>query len=342
MLGVVLMSSRIDVESQIMQVYHISNRAADVLDPQIHAIAKEHLEIGVKKSEYIEKHADEYRAAHGIPQDKNLTMHDKGQISQLHSWDEYHKFKSCITGFSHYCCAEYGVKRDFIGDVRPDMVRSFLSDLADLGYPKNTVNGYITQIEKLGAFIGKDFHAEIKDYKRSDEYKTLENKDINTRAYEDPQSIINALRDINTGIGRDGSATVDKVQYAAQMSLNYGLRAGDACHFKILPDNQILYNSKNGMKTIKTISAVDYNKALELAKGAGRVDLSVNTLKDCWSRACSAAGVENSGLHGLRHNFCQNLYNNLVAKGLNHKEACAICSKEMNHSRPEITETYLR
>lgn len=335
------MSSRIDVDNQILQVFHISNRAADILDPQIHQIAKDHLMIGIKKAEYIKEHAAEYRAAHGMPENQKLNMHDKGQIAGFHSWDEYHKFKSCITGFAHFCCAEYGVKRDFAGDVRPEMVKAFCYELSDLGYSKNTVSGYLTQLEKLGSFIGQDFHNEIKDYRRSDDFKTLENKDVDTRAYENPQNIIDALRDINTGVGRDGVATADKMQLAAQMSLNYGLRASDACHFRLCGNNTIFYNSKNGMKTYKTISAVDYARAEGLAKG-GRVDCSVNTFKDCWSRACNHVGVENHGLHGLRHTFCQNLYNDLTAKGLSHKEACLICSREMNHSRPEITETYLR
>lgn len=324
--------SRINEDLRVLEVFSLSNRASKRMDLQIHDISKAHLYIGEKKGEYIEKHKAEYMKEKGI--DK-LNAHDKGQIAQLHSWADYHKFKSCNMGFAHYVRNVYGVKN--IVDFRPEFGRAFLSELADLGYSKNTVNGYITQMEKLGAFTGVNYHSAIKGYRRTEEYKSLEEKDTTTRAYENPQKIIEALSNIGAR-----EITVDKAQFSASLSLNYGLRVSDACHFKLLANNQILYNSKNGMKTTKTLTPQDYVRAESLSVN-GKYNMSVNTLKDCWAKACRVAGVEPGGLHGLRHNFGQNLYNDLtVNKGLQHRAACLIVSHEMNHTRPGITETYLR
>ena len=330
------MADRVDRDNQILDVYHISNRAADRIDVQVHDIAKGNLMIGVDKAQYVKDNAADYKAQNGLSNDYKLTTHDKGQISGLHSWDEYHKFSSCVKGFAHFCKAEFNIKT--LSDITPSMVTSFCAALSDLGYARNTVNGYLTQVEKLGAFTGNDFHGAIKDFKRSDDYKTLENKDIQTRAYNAPQVIIDNLSNIGSN-----ADTVDKTQLSAQLSLTYGLRASDCCHFRCIGNNQIFYNSKNGMKTVKTLSPQDYARAQSLAGPDGKYNLSVNTLKDCWSRACSAAGVENNGLHGLRHNFAQNLYDDLcVNRGLSHRSAALVVSHEMNHSRPGITETYLR
>ena len=334
--GGVDMADRVGRDNQILDVYHISNRAADRIDVQVHDIAKDKLMIGVDKAQYIKDNAADYRAQNGLSDDYRLTAHDKGQISGLHSWDEYHKFSSCVKGFAHYCKAEFNIKT--LSDITPSMVTSFCAALSDLGYSKNTVNGYLTQVEKLGAFTGNDFHGAIKDFKCSDDYKTLEIKDIQTRAYDAPRVIIDKLSNIGSN-----AETVEKTQLSAQLSLDYGLRASDCCHFKCIGNNQIFYNSKNGMKTVKTLAPQDYARAQSLAGADGKYNLSVNTLKDCWSRACSAAGVANNGLHGLRHSFAQNLYTDLtVNKGLSHRSACLVVSHEMNHSRPEITETYLR
>lgn len=326
---------RIDRENQILEVFRISNRAADRIDPQVHEIAKGALAIGIDRGEYVKAHADEYKQKNGLPADHKLTVHDKGQIAKIHSWVDYHRFSSCIKGFAHYCKAEFNIKT--LSDITPSMVSSFCATLSDLGYSRNSVAGYLSQIDKLGALTGHNYYNAIKEYKRSDDYKTLVNKDTQTRAYKDPTRIIDSLS--NIGANAD---TVSKTQFSTQLALNYGLRASDCCHFKCIGDNKIMYNSKNGMKTIKILSPADYARAQSLAGADGKYNLSVNTLKDCWSRACSAAGVENNGLHGLRHNFAQNLYNDLISRGLNHKQACLVVSHEMNHSRPEITETYLR
>ena len=316
------------VDESILDAFEISNRAARVLDFQVDKIAREHLRIGTRKSEYVKQQC----AAAGIAKP---TAHDRGQNSMLHSWAEYHKFKSAMTSLSHYCNAEYRIKR--VTDIAPRMVSSFLNKLGELGYSKNSVNGYITQIEKFAAFFKMPLHEKsIVPYKESDAYKNLEQKDTGGRAYAQPERAIEALG--NIGSHPD---VVEKMQFSAKLALNYGLRINDACHFKVLPNNEIMYNSKNGMKTVKTLSAADYAKARALAEN-GKYNISVNTIKSAWGKACSYVGEPNTGFHGLRYTFCQNLYCELRSRGLSHKETCLVCSKEMNHTRPEITEKYLR
>lgn len=328
------MSSRVAEEDRVLNVFALSNRATKQTDLQIHNISKENLQIGVSREQYIKEHKAEYIKEHGLPSNYKLTQHDKGQIAKLHDWGEYHKFKSCATGFAHYCRAEFGVKD--IHDIKPEMASSFAVALGDLEYAKNTVVGYLTQVEKLGAFIGVDFHSNIQAFKKSADFKSLEEKDTKTRAFENPRAVIDALSSINSR-----ADIAEKTTFSAHLAERYGLRISDCCHFRCVGNFQIFYNSKNGMKTSKTLSPQDYARAQALAGTDGKYNLSVNTLKDCVSRACATLGIQGS-MHSFRHNFAQNAYSDLRAQGLTHKSACLVVSHEMNHSRAGITECYLR
>ena len=175
----------------------------------------------------------------------------------------------------------------------------------------------------------------MREFRGSDAGKTLEDKATTTRAYDAPERIVDALKQVNAS-----NDTIEKASFSASLELRYGLRTNDACHFSI-KDDKIFYNSKNGMKTAKIMAPEDIAKARSLAP-SGRYDFSVNTLKDVWGKACRIAGEENHGQHGLRHNFAQNLYTELRDKGISDAQAKSIVSKELNHERPQITQTYLR
>ena len=253
----------------------------------------------------------------------------------------YHKFCDCAKGLLTFCRSEYGVKvtkaEDF-SKITPTMAKAFCGALSDLGYARNTVNGYITQITKLGVFTGqgKEFQSAFKEFRASDAFKGLTDKDTTTRAYSDPSRIIDALKQVSAS-----ELTISKAQFSATLELKYGLRTNDACHFKIVGD-KILFNSKNGMKTTKTLSADDLARAKSLADPDGKYNFSANTMKDVWSKACNVAGVANTGQHGLRHNFAQNLYAELRSRGMSHDDARRVVSREMGHTRLEITDRYLR
>lgn len=314
------------VAQKIEDTFEISHRMEKRLDLETNDLAKANLHIGKSRREAC----NAFKAENG----GKISTHEKGQNTGFHSWGSFHKYRDCFKTFAHYCAAVYEVKH--ISDIKPHMSVAFCEKLHDLGYSKNSVNGFVSSIEKFGAFLKIDFHGALKEYKHTKAYKTLEVKDVNTRAYEMPQIIIDKLKDLKCQIG-----IAEKTTLSAQLALNYGLRINDACHFKVLDGNRIAFNSKNGMKTTRTISPEDHAKAASLAEN-GRFNLSVNTMKGCWSRACKAAGFENTGFHGLRHCYAQDTYTALIGRGLNHAEASSIVSHELNHSRPSITEVYLR
>ncbi len=314
------------VAQKIEDTFEISNRMTKRLDLETNDLAKANLRIGESRRDAC----NALKADHG----GKITAHARGQGTGFHSWETYRKYRDCFKTFAHYCNGVHGVKH--IADIKPHMAADFCQRLSDLGYSKNSVNGYISALEKFGALLRIDFHPALQEHKHSASYKTLEVKDVNTRAYSNPQIIIDKLKDIQCQNG-----IAEKTTLAAQLSYTYGLRLNDACHFRVLDGNKVQYNSKNGMKTTRVISPELHAKARALSEN-GKFNLSQNTMKDCWARACKEANIENSGFHGLRHTFAQRLYTDLIGRGLSHGEACSVVSHEMNHSRSEITEVYLR
>ncbi len=314
------------VATEIEDTFEISNRMTKRLDLETNNLAKANLRIGESRRDAC----NALKADHG----GKITAHARGQGTGFHSWETYRKYRDCFKTFAHYCNGVHGVKH--IADIKPQMAVAFCEKLHDLGYSKNSVNGFVSSLEKFGSFLRIDFHEALKDFKHTASYKTLEVKDVNTRAYVAPDKIIDKLSDIKCQNG-----IAEKTTLAANLALHYGLRVNDCCHFRVLDGNRIVYNSKNGMKTTRVISPELHAKAASLAVD-GKFNLSVNTMKDCWARACKVSGAENTGFHGLRHTFAQRLYTDLIGRGLSHGEACSVVSHEMNHSRSEITEVYLR
>lgn len=320
------MSNRISRDQEIDNVFQISHRAEKSLDLQVDNVAKANLHIGESKQAEYQRIKDGNGG--------KISAHARGQGTGFHSWDTFRKYKSDFKSFAHYCRSEFGVKK--IAEIRPEMAGSFLRELSGLAYSRNSVNGFVSAISKFGSFLKIDFQQEINAFKHSDAFKSLEAKDVHTRAYADPEKIIAAIKEIGAL-----ATTSEKVSFSAHLSLTYGLRINDACHFK-LDGNRVHFNSKNGMKTVKELSPQDAAKAEALVDSRGTYNISINTANDVWRKACAKAGVENQSWHGLRHNFAQNTYTDLRESGLSHKEACSVCSHEMNHSREQITEVYLR
>ncbi len=307
-------------ETRITDEIEISKRSEKDIAFQVGKIAAEINHCGESKR-------DEIKAA-AATAGHNLNAHEKGQSTGIHSWATHEKFQGNCKILAGWCRSEFGIKR--LEQIEPRMVGAFCNRLAELGYARNTINGYITAAEKLGAALekGETWHTAIKEYKNGDSYKETEQKDQAARAYQSPREIIAAIDN-------------PKVAVAAGIALNYGLRISDCCHFS-LKNNRLWCNSKNGMKTSHELRPEDSARIQPYLSESGRFDLSQNTADKAFRDACTASGEQCNGLHGLRHNYAQASYTAHRADGMSHEASLLATAKEMNHSRPEITETYLR
>ena len=66
-----------------------------------------------------------------------------------------------------------------------------------------------------------------------------------------------------------------------------------------------------------------------------------NAFYQAVTNAASKQNIDLSGVHRLRSNFAQNLYEVLIAKGLSDGEARDIVSKQLGHNRRDVTHNYI-
>jgi integrase len=95
----------------------------------------------------------------------------------------------------------------------------------------------------------------------------------------------------------------------------------------------LTYKQKGGMESQKEISKELADKIRENAKN-GIFEISKSTYSRYLEREIKATGQTYNGTHGIRHAYAQNL----IRKGYSKQQV----SKEMGHTREQITNTYLR
>lgn len=66
-----------------------------------------------------------------------------------------------------------------------------------------------------------------------------------------------------------------------------------------------------------------------------------NALYQALSKAANSLDIELSGVHRLRSNYAQNLYDKLQKDGLTENEARDIVSKSLGHNRRDVTHGYI-
>ena len=316
------MSKNVDV--QITDTFDIGRNASRSIHLQIDKVISALDETNTKKTEDVAA-AKATVEARG----EKLSAHLKGQNTGIHSFQTLHKVQGNCYRFGDFCRKEY--KSFSLEKITPQAVTGFFNRLSDLGYSANTVNGYISSIEKLGSRIsvGESWHNAIKEFKQSPQYKELEHKDTASRAYgENADKIINAISN-------------EKAQVAAELAKETGLRRGEVCHFQ-LKGSELVANGKNGMEIHKHIGEELKARITPFLDERGRFNLSPHTLSHAWERAARSVGVESNGIHGLRHDKAQADVREGLAEGKSVSQSLRGASEDLSHHRERITYTYLR
>jgi integrase len=234
--------------------------------------------------------------------------------------DKFHSYKSLdnvrrdLKNLGNYFKEEYGIKD--MSQITIEVVKSWIQD-KDITY--NTASNYLSELNKLSehfSFTKED----IKELR--EEFKTeLRENTLTSRAYQnlDKIQLQNPKADISFQLQRD-----------------YGLRAKEATHINLknLDKNNILtYKQKGGMESQKQISQELADKIRENATD-GKFNIPYTTYRDNLKNAIEKSGQDWHGTHGIRHTFAQEK----LAEGYSKAEV----SKEMGHTREEITNVYLR
>ncbi len=231
---------------------------------------------------------------------------------KVHSYKSLENMRNDLTNLANYAKAEFQIKD--IKEINIDIVSSWI-DSKNIGY--NTASNYMSELNKVSDHFNFT-KEEIKEL-RADLKKELPKAELETRAYKNLEKI----------------ELKDKHQVAFELQRDYGLRVNAATHINLdkqLNGNTLTFREKGGKLSQKELSP---NLAQKLKENAveGKYEVNKRTYARDLQKKIEESGQKYNGTHGIRHTYAQ--------KRLETNSKAEV-SQEMGHSRPEITDTYLR
>ncbi len=231
---------------------------------------------------------------------------------KVHSFKSMENLKNDLTNLAAYAKTEFKIQD--IKEINIDIVSSWI-EAKEIGY--NTASNYMSELNKVSDYFNftreeiKDLRAELK--------KELPKTELETRAYKNLEKL----------------ELKDKNQVAFELQRDYGLRVNASTHINLdkqLHGNTLTYREKGGKLSRKELSP---NLAQKLRENAveGKYEVNKRTYARDLQKKIELSGQKFNGTHGIRHTYAQKMLET------NSKSEV---SKEMGHSRPEITDTYLR
>lgn len=234
-----------------------------------------------------------------------------------------------------YARSEFGVK--FLGSLSPDHIKSFLESKQEEGLAKGTLVNICAAVTKLGTALDlkhenntyyNDFKVATNDFLNSCNAQVLAHQN---RAYANASELINAIKD-------------PKMRLVAETVYRLGLRSSEATLIRStqLNGNKLTITSKGGQKLEKNLTE-DLKSKLEkhLGENNGIIKVNGRELRRAVQRAAEQTGQIPQGTHGLRYNYAQNLYVQLITEGKTPAEARQQVAEELGHHREDITNRYL-
>ena len=231
---------------------------------------------------------------------------------KVHSFKSLENLKNDLTNLANYAKTEFKIQD--IKAINIDIVSSWIES-KNIGY--NTASNYMSELNKVSDHFNFT-KEEIKEL-RADLKNDLPKAELETRAYKNLEKI----------------ELKDKNQVAFELQRDYGLRVNAATHINLdkqLNGNTLTYREKGGKLSQKVLSP---NLAQKIKENAveGKYEINKRTYSRDLQREIEKIGQKYTGTHGIRHTYAQKMLET---------HSKAEVSQEMGHSRPEITDTYLR
>ncbi|MGJ0301669.1 tyrosine-type recombinase/integrase [Aliarcobacter cryaerophilus] len=231
---------------------------------------------------------------------------------KVHSYKSLENLRNDLTNLANFAKEEFQIKD--IKEINIDTVSSWIES-KNIGY--NTASNYMSELNKVSDHFNFT-KEEIKEL-RADLKKDLPKTVLETRAYKNLEKL----------------ELKDKHQVAFELQRDYGLRVNAATHINLdkqLNGNTLIYREKGGKLSRKELSP---NLAQKLKVNAvdGKYEINKRTYARDLQKQIEKSGQKYTGTHGIRHTYAQKMLEN---------HSKAEVSKELGHTREEITDTYLR
>ena len=230
-------------------------------------------------------------------------------------------------------------------------VATFLAEKIDAGVSLSHWSGYAAAFNKLEMAqerfalsvraIDKDFgYGAATVALRAEAHAEL-HRFQGTRNYTDPRSLISAIRS-------------EPARLVASIQLESGLRITAAANITadqlrgMVKDKytgeergQIQYICKGGAVLKGTVSQATYAALQSHILNKGELRLDHKSYRAELKAAAVTTGQVFNSSHGLRWNYAQVRYADLLGRGIAHEKCLGVVSEEMGHHRISITEHYV-
>lgn len=238
-----------------------------------------------------------------------------------------------------------------IDKLTAEHAHAYLADKIKDGLQRETLDKYCAGLQKLETALNKHFEAKgwnkeayFNLTKIKEDIKNIEPKELISRAFQNPQQVINNLKN-------------ETFKLAGQAQLEGGFRVHEINHLReknlqgIKKDpvsgeekGNIQVSGKGGKIRETFVSKETYKRLEKTIQESPNKRFEFN--KDTYNRHLKEAGIKTADRHetshALRHNFAQNRLTECCRNGHSFEGAKQIVSIELGHNRPEITEIYLR
>ena len=231
---------------------------------------------------------------------------------KVHSYKSLENLRNDLTNLATYAKEEFKIQD--IREINIDIVSSWIES-KNITY--NTASNYFSELNKVSDHFNFT-REEIKEL-RADLKKELPKTELETRAYKNLEKI----------------ELKEKHQVAFELQRDYGLRVNASTHINLdkqLNGNTLTFREKGGKLSHKELSP---NLAQKIRENSveGKYEINKRTYARDFQKQIEKSGQIYNGTHGIRHSYAQKMLENHTK---------AEVSQEMGHSRPEITDTYLR
>lgn len=230
-------------------------------------------------------------------------------------------------------------------------VSSFLAEKIDAGVSLSHWNGYKAAFSKMELAQGR-FAQSVRGIDREFGYRTATealvpiahaelHKFEGTRNYAAPLALIAALKTeegrLTAAIQHEGGLRITAAAHitAEQMKgLTKDLYTGEV-------RGLIQYVCKGGAKLIAHVSQQTYSTLQNHILNKGELNIDHTAYRNDLRDAAMATGQGYNSSHGLRWNFAQERFSDLLSRGVSYEKALGVVSSEMGHHRISITEHYV-
>jgi len=214
---------------------------------------------------------------------------------------------------------------------------TFQREAAALSKFENALNMYADRDGKHNEY---SFRGDIQEVRY--EASQVLDKNVETRAYDDPKSLISAL-------SNDDYRVVASVQYEGGARLNEVWRVETNDLRGIRMDEHtgefrgwLEVEGKGGKERVISVSVETYHTVERvLQENGGNMHFDKNEYREILKDAAEKTEQDYTGSHGLRWNFAVDRMEELQGTDMTYEERLQEVSWEMGHERADITLHYL-